>query len=216
MTARACSVDQQTRCNYSSGECSTTASDDGHSLRGMCDSEGCDMNPFRVGNRDFYGKRPGKQATIDTTKKFTVVTQFIGTGKDFEIKRFYIQNNVTFANPASSVSGVAGSSLSNTFCNAQKDAFGESNRFQNKGGMASMYKALEKGMVLVIAISDDPSNHMLWLDSTYPTNADPNRPGVVRGECATDSGVPIWDFTTNDGVTFSNIKFGPLNSTSAF
>lgn len=31
---------------------------------------------------------------------------------------------------------------------------------------------------------------MLWLDSTYPTNADPSSPGKGRGACATTSGVP--------------------------
>lgn len=31
---------------------------------------------------------------------------------------------------------------------------------------------------------------MLWLDSTYPTDADPSTPGKGRGTCATSSGVP--------------------------
>jgi cellulose 1,4-beta-cellobiosidase len=37
---------------------------------GKCDKDGCDLNPFRFGDHDFFGE--GK--TIDTTKKFTVVT----------------------------------------------------------------------------------------------------------------------------------------------
>lgn len=31
---------------------------------------------------------------------------------------------------------------------------------------------------------------MLWLDSTYPTDADPDSPGKTRGTCDTGSGVP--------------------------
>jgi len=31
---------------------------------------------------------------------------------------------------------------------------------------------------------------MLWLDSTYPTDADASTPGKGRGSCATSSGVP--------------------------
>lgn len=56
---------------------------------------------------------------------------------------------------------------------------------------------------------------MLWLDSTYPTDKDPSTPGVGRGSCATTSGVPA-DVEGNQGnsqVIYSNIKFGPINST---
>jgi cellulose 1,4-beta-cellobiosidase len=47
--------------------CGGTYSDD--RFAGNCDANGCDYNPFRLGNTDFYGK--GK--TVDTTKKFTWV-----------------------------------------------------------------------------------------------------------------------------------------------
>ena len=36
----------------------------GNRYKGVCDKDGCDLNPFRAGNTEFYG--PGK--TIDTTK----------------------------------------------------------------------------------------------------------------------------------------------------
>jgi len=32
---------------------------------GSCDANGCDFNPYRIGNREFFGR--GK--TVDTTKK---------------------------------------------------------------------------------------------------------------------------------------------------
>ncbi|GAP90445.2 putative exoglucanase 1 [Rosellinia necatrix] len=45
--------------------CGGTYSDD--RFAGDCDPNGCDYNPYRMGNKDFYGK--GK--TLDTSKKFT-------------------------------------------------------------------------------------------------------------------------------------------------
>ena len=68
-------------------ECSDpkTCGDGDNRYNGVCDKDGCDFNSYRMGVKDFYGK--GK--TVDTSKKFTVVTQFIGTGDAMEIKRFY-------------------------------------------------------------------------------------------------------------------------------
>ena len=56
---------------------------------------------------------------------------------------------------------------------------------------------------------------MLWLDSDYPTTDSPSSPGVARGTCATSSGVPanVESQNANAAVTYSNIKFGALNST---
>jgi cellulose 1,4-beta-cellobiosidase len=54
---------------------------------------------------------------------------------------------------------------------------------------------------------------MLWLDSTYPVGS--TKAGAARGTCATSSGVPS-DVETNNpssSVKYSNIKFGPINST---
>lgn len=45
--------------------CGGTYSDD--RFAGDCDANGCDYNPYRMGNKDFYGK--GK--TVDTSQKFT-------------------------------------------------------------------------------------------------------------------------------------------------
>jgi len=40
---------------------------------GTTDPDGCDFNPYRMGNTTFYGP----SMTVDTTSKFTVVTQFL-------------------------------------------------------------------------------------------------------------------------------------------
>ena len=207
VTPHACSTIEQSRCNGDS--CGGTYSGDRYG--GVCDPDGCDFNSYRMGVKDFYGR--GK--TVDTGRKFTVVTQFIGTGDAMEIKRFYVQDGKVIANSQSAVSGVEGNSITTKFCDQQKAAFGDRNTFKEKGGMANMAKALANGMVLVMSLWDDHYANMLWLDSTYPVNQSPATPGAARGDCPTSSGVPadVESKSPDASVVYSNIKFGPLNST---
>jgi cellulose 1,4-beta-cellobiosidase len=165
-----------------------------------------------MGVKDFYGK--GK--TVDTSKKFTVVTQFIGTGDNMEIKRFYVQGGKTIAQPNSAIAGVEGNSITTKFCDAQKQVFGDRYTYKEKGGTANMAKALAQGMVLVMSLWDDHYSNMLWLDSTYPTDKNPETDlGSGRGECEVTSGVPadVESKSPDATVVYSNIKFGVLNST---
>jgi cellulose 1,4-beta-cellobiosidase len=182
---------------------------------GSCDANGCDFNPFRVGVKDFYGK--GK--TVDTSKKMTVVTQFLGSGNKLtELKRFYVQGGTVYAQPEPTIPGMTGNSITQQWCDTQQQVFGEEIYPFNKfGGMDSMGKGMELGMVLVMSLWDDHYANMLWLDSNYPTDADPEKPGVARGECDVTSGVPsdVEASVPNAQVVFSNIKFGPIGSTFA-
>jgi len=68
-------------------------------------------------------------------------------------------------------------------------------------------------MSLVLSLWDDHYADMLWLDSTYPTTK--TGPGGPRGTCATTSGIPanVESQSAGASVTYSNIKFGPINST---
>ncbi|KAL1853243.1 hypothetical protein VTK73DRAFT_9028 [Phialemonium thermophilum] len=164
-----------------------------------------------MGDTSFYG--PGK--TVDTGSKFTVVTQFL-TGSDgnlSEIKRFYVQNGKVIPNSESKIAGVSGNSITTDFCTAQKTAFGDTNVFEERGGLAQMGKALAEPMVLVLSVWDDHAVNMLWLDSTYPT--DSTKPGAARGDCPITSGVPadVESQAPNSNVIYSNIRFGPINST---
>ncbi|KAI3332353.1 glycoside hydrolase family 7 protein [Xylariaceae sp. AK1471] len=178
---------------------------------GDCDPDGCDFNSYRQGDKSFYGKG----LKIDTSKKITVVTQFIkgSNGKLSEIKRFYVQNGKTIPNSQSTISGVTGNSITQSYCNNQKTAFGDTNVFNQRGGLAQMGDALSKDMVLVMSVWDDHASNMLWLDSTFPTTSSAS--GSARGTCATSSGVPadVESQNPNASVIYSNIKFGPLNST---
>ena len=75
----------------------------------ICDKVGCDINPYKLGNHNFYGK--GSQFTINTEKPFTIITQFItndGTdhGDLIEIKRIWQQDGKTIAQPYPTWSGL--------------------------------------------------------------------------------------------------------------
>ncbi len=68
---------------------------------GMCDKDGCDFASYRMNDHTFYG--PGSNFKLDSTKPFTVVSQFITTdgtdNGDFkEFRRFYVQNGVRIEN----------------------------------------------------------------------------------------------------------------------
>jgi cellulose 1,4-beta-cellobiosidase len=167
---------------------------------------------YRMGVKDFYGKG----MTVDTSKKFTVVTQFKGTGDAMEIKRFYVQGGKTIEQPASAIPGVTGNSITTAFCDAQKQVFGDRYTYKEKGGTANMAKALAQGMVLVMSLWDDHYSNMLWLDSTYPTDKNPDTDlGSARGACDITSGAPadVESKSPDASVIYSNIKFGPLNTT---
>ncbi|KAI0126067.1 1,4-beta-D-glucan cellobiohydrolase B [Xylariales sp. AK1849] len=182
---------------------------------GDCDPDGCDFNSYRQGNTTFYG--PGSDFTLDTTKPLTIVTQFLtgDSGDLTEIKRFYVQGGVVIPNSESTIAGVTGNSITTDYCDAQKTAFGDTNDFETQGGLSQMGAALAEPMVLVMSLWDDHSANMLWLDSTYPV--DSTADGSARGTCATTSGVPsdVESKQASSSVIYSNIKFGPINSTFA-
>ncbi|KAH8684232.1 glycoside hydrolase [Tricladium varicosporioides] len=208
-TPHPCSVEGQTRC---------TGADCGVDARysSLCDADGCDYNSYRQGDTSFYGKG----LTVDTSKVFTVVTQFISTdgtanGDLKEIKRFYVQGGKTIANSQTTTVGVTGNSITDDFCAAQKTAFGDQNMFAKKGGLKAMGRSIKAGMVLVMSIWDDHTANMLWLDAPYPPTKDASAPGVARGTCGADSGVPdaVEAASGSASVTYSNIKWGPIGST---
>ncbi|KAJ7021021.1 exoglucanase-like protein 1 precursor [Mycena alexandri] len=184
--------------------CTGTSCSAPNSTQGTCDQAGCDFNSYRMGNTSFFG--PG--LTVNTNQKITVVTQFVGSPIT-SIKRFYVQNGKVIPNSVSTIPGVTGNALSDSFCAAQKTAFGDTNTFASKGGMATMSKAASAGMVLVMSIWDDHAANMLWF-CPYHTH-----PDFSRGTCAPSSGAPkdVESASPNAQVVYSNIKFGPIGST---
>merc|ERR1712137_217637 len=192
----------------------TTANDDNNRFKGLCDKNGCDVQTFRLGDKNFFGKG----GSVDSSKKMTVVTQFItedgtDTGALKEIRRHYVQNGKKIDTPELNVGSKTFNSISDEFCAAEVGLFKDHTNFLQKGGLKSMDAAMEQGMVLVMSLWDDHKVNMLWLDSTYPV--DSTSPGAARGTCSTDSGKPddVESSAASSSVTFSNIRFGEIGST---
>jgi len=190
---------------------------------GNCDKDGCDFNPFRLGDEEFYGE--GSGFTVDTSKKVTIVTQFLtddgtDTGDLVEIRRLYVQDGKVIKNAKTTNLGEKSfDSITDEMCQAQAKSFGmPHDDFTKKGGLKGMGKALGRGMVLVLSLWDDEATHMHWLDSVSPENNPDwphNRPGVKRGPCPASAGNPH-DLRSMHGsatVTYSNIKVGEIDST---
>ncbi|KAH9824322.1 family 7 glycoside hydrolase [Melampsora americana] len=192
---------------------------DGDACGAICDKGGCDLGPYRYGDHDFFGPKK----IVDTTQKFTVVTQFLTdnqkhTGQLVEIRRKYIQNGKVIQNSKTKIPSMKSfDSISPEFCNASKTALeGGHNDFQDKGGFTALSDSLERGMVLAMSIWDDHSDtKMLWLDGSYPIESDPKLPGVVRGPCTAENSNATFIEKTypNATVVFSNIRIGDLDST---
>lgn len=215
-TAHPCSVQGQYMCEGT--QCGDSASGDRY--KGVCDKDGCDINTYRNGVPNFFGA--GSNFQIDSTKPFTVVTQFItsdGTdlGDLVEIKRFWVQNGKKIETPGANLPGVPHfNSIKDSNCIAQKTLFADTNDFTKKGGLKVMGQALDRGVVLVMSLWDDYEAHMLWLDADYPLDRTPSEPGVHRGPCSRDSGNPtdVESKNPNSSVKYMNVKWGTIGSTA--
>merc|ERR1719361_2579846 len=215
-TPHPCSMEGQLKCEGT--ECGDN--DKGERYQGVCDKDGCDINPFRMGNKTFYGRGPG--FTIDTSKPMTVVTQFLTTdgtdsGDLSEIRRFYVQDGHVIHSPPSTILGPDNSdSITDAFCSAKKDLFDDVNDFQAKDGNRGMGESLDRGQVLAISLWDDVEVNMLWLDSAFPLDKPVTDPGVQRGSCpgGTTSTPTYVRNTYPDGyVIFRTAAIGEIGST---
>jgi cellulose 1,4-beta-cellobiosidase len=211
-TMHSCSPGEQTRCD--GADCGDNGED---RFSGMCDKNGCDIQPHRLGTHDFFG--PGSDFQIDSTQPVTVTTQFItndGTdqGKLVEVRQFYTQNGKSIQHPEYMVNGKSHDSITDDFCSDWVATTQDGTNFLQKGGLDAVEKAIDAGVVLVMSLWDDHYANMLWLDSTYPT--DGVQPGSYRGACSVDSGVPadVEKDQADATVKFSDIKVGPIGSTT--
>lgn len=159
-----------------------------------CDKGGCGFNPYSQGLEDYWA--PG--GTLDTSKPFTVTTQFVtddGTtaGTLSEIRRVYRQNNMTIP---SAITG--GDAINSTWC-AAVDA--SAAQF---GNLQTMGEALGRGMVLAFAVWNDNSQFMNWLDSgsNGPCNATEGNPALIQQS------------NPDTHVVFSSIRWGDIGSTT--
>ncbi|KAK5131019.1 hypothetical protein LTR08_001369 [Meristemomyces frigidus] len=165
---------------------------------GVCDESGCSFNPYGLGMHDYYGYND----VVDTSKPFTVVTQFLtddntASGTLSEIRRLYVQNNKVIQNANVEFENKTLDSITNSYCNATAPSF------QARGGLAQMGEAIGRGMVLVFSVWNDATGYMNWLDSGNggPCNATEGNPVLIVEEDPSTS------------VTFSNVRWGDIGST---
>ncbi|KAL2882844.1 hypothetical protein SGCOL_001534 [Colletotrichum sp. CLE4] len=163
----------------------------------------------RLGDKEFYGK--GK--AVDTSTKFTVVTQFAEDG----VKQFFVQDGKKIETPAASYPGFPDTSgLSPGYCEALPTNFQDPEYFAKVGGYARHNEALQRPMVLTMSISNDHWANNLWLDSTFPSDRS-GLPGAERGPCPSSGNGPepqeVERYYPNAKVAWSNIRFGPIGTT---
>lgn len=164
----------------------------------MCDQNGCGYNPYRNGNHDYYGL----EMTVDTTRPFTVVTQFHANdaGDLAEYHRLYIQDGEIIQNAATNVSDLPDVNYMNDeYC----EASGGTEQYFNLGATKAMGESMSRGMVLAMSIWWDDGGDMLWLDGgdAGPCNATVEDPEVIR------------EVEPYPSVVFSQIKWGEIGST---
>lgn len=165
---------------------------------GVCDKTGCSYNPYGLGAHQYYGL----EKKVDTTRPFTVTTQFVtddGTtsGTLEEIRRLYVQDGEIIQNAKVQFQKKSLDSITNRLCKATADDF------TRLGGLAEMGEALGDGMVLIFAIWNDEGGYMNWLDSgdAGPCNMKEGNPDVIEKQ------------NPGTSVIFSNIKWGDIGST---
>ncbi|OTA91901.1 glycoside hydrolase family 7 protein [Hypoxylon sp. CO27-5] len=168
---------------------------------GVCDKNGCGWNPYRLNQPNYYGR--GANYTVDTTKPFTVVTQFPAdeSGKLTEIHRLYVQGDKVITAEVVKKEGVPEVSFTNDeYCSATG-----ATAFERLGAHEAMGEALTRGMVLAFSIWWDEGGNMSWLDGAKdgagPCNATEGNPTNIR------------KIEPHPEVTFSNLKWGEIGST---
>ncbi|KAH9820044.1 family 7 glycoside hydrolase [Melampsora americana] len=182
---------------------------------GICDKNGCEFNPYRLGSTEFYG--PGK--AVDSKLPFKVVTQFItdSKGELSEVRRLYVQGGKVIKNAHSGYPELKSfNSITNDFCSKSVEVFGGPDKFTDMGGLKHLSDSLDRGMVLVMSLWDDKGDtNMLWFDGAFPPDVDPKKPGVTRGPCTrANSNVTEFEAQNPEAfVQFSNIRVGELDST---
>ncbi|CAE7370373.1 cbhB, partial [Symbiodinium sp. KB8] len=195
--------------------------DSGERYDGLCDKDGCDINPFRNGNTSFYGK--GSDFAVDSSRPMTVVTQFLTTdgtdeGDLSEIRRFYVQDGRAIASPPITILPKTPDSITDEMCEDIKDLFDNKNDYQEKGGSKAMGESLDRGHVAAFSLWDDIDVHMMWLDSCYPEDKPCSDPGVHRGMCpGGEESAPqnVRRKHTFGHVIFANAAVGEIGTTQS-
>jgi cellulase len=175
----------------------------------VCDQSGCGYNPYRLDNPDYYGPH----GVVDTTRPFTVTTQFIpaaeeknfgfsgGSGSDLvEIRRLYVQDGRVIPNAPTHISSLPASQnfIDDAYCEASG-----ATQYMDLGALKGTGQSLHRGMVLAFSLWWDPTSYMDWLDAdgAGPCGDDEGNPTVIEAE------------QPDLQMVISNIKWGEIGST---
>lgn len=184
-----CNQTGQYLCDPDSGECGGS---------GVCDKSGCSMNPYAMGYPEYYGL----DMTVDTTRPFSVVTQFPAdtSGQLISYKRLYIQDGTVIEMPTVSVNGAETNIMDDEYCTAN----GATN-YMGLGATAGMGESMSRGMVLVFSLWWDKTTFMEWMDQS----------SAGAGPCNATEGNPtnIKAIQPDTQVTFSKVRWGDIGST---
>ncbi|KAI1453263.1 glycoside hydrolase family 7 protein [Annulohypoxylon moriforme] len=180
---------------------------------GVCEKSGCEYNTWKLGNMSYYGPNRAASSsgnatkfTVDTTRPFTVTTQFytsdnpspISNGVLNEVRRLYVQDGVVIENAyVTDPMMPPGDSLRMSHCQASGALF------EDLGGLTTTGHALDRGMVLAFSIWNDGKQFMNWLDAgkAGPCTLQEGDPEVIRRQ------------SPGTSVTFRNIRWGEIGST---
>lgn len=214
--------DSDEKCQGTPGQQKTT-----------CDQSGCGLNPFRYGpgttyndeynNSVWYGEGAGFK--LDSTKKYTVVTQFAtddktASGTLSEIYRFYVQDGNRIELPTLYVKtptdgqhmgGLTEPTTTEEFCTYIYDRW---NGEEGDSPLAQMGKNMDGGMVLAMSawyaqetyVGGRPlgtQTGMSWLDGLNDWGK-----LIKAGPCDSD--------TSDSGThhaSFSDIRVGDIGTT---
>ena len=134
----------QYRCEGT--ECGDNDSDERYD--GVCDKDGCDYNHWRQGDREYFGV--GSNFAVDSSKKMTVVTQFItddgtDTGELVEMRRIYVQDGKVIENSVTNQPGMEDwDSINDAMCAEQKVVFQDVDDHGRKGGLKAMGDSMDR------------------------------------------------------------------------
>ncbi|CAK7202815.1 hypothetical protein SEUCBS139899_005542 [Sporothrix eucalyptigena] len=139
--------------------------------------------------------------TVDTSRPFTVVTQFPtdDSGTLSEFRRLYVQDGNVIQNSVATPSSYPQvNAIDDDYCE-----YAGGSEFLRLGATQGMGEAMARDMVLSVSVWWDNSTYMNWLDSGS------------AGPCGATEGTPA-NITANQpdtAVTFNNIKWGEIGST---
>ncbi|KAI8446517.1 glycoside hydrolase [Phakopsora pachyrhizi] len=174
-------------------------------------SHSCDFSSLRAADRNFYGT----SKTINTMKKFRVVTQFItddgtSSGDLVEIRRLYVQDDKVIENTRILVprQSFAFNSVTDEFCSNSTAAIQQKDSFKYKGGLEALGRAMDDGMVMVLSLSlGDVSDQILKDPKSSALALVKSISNITEQSHSNQKNISV------ASVTFSHIKIGPLNAT---